>query len=636
MLVGALILITTIFSTNGSPASDYSQARYKEFQNSDQVAILQNPEQQQVLFETPEEQQVILQIPEQQDVIYENDEQKINQESINGDYFPSGNSDVSEQADFTISCTGDDKLCTNKNDCLNGYISFAKSAAYSSLAKVQQCRVLDQVCCTIDTFEESAKQHYSDTGLNVDQSSVKYDEATEFKSGGASQAGSFSQADFEIAIPIQLGCAAALLCVEEKFCTIDGTISPEPVTLSSKQFLRRVPLSTCKNPDNGIIGKCCRDPNYVDPWPTNNLPENYTGGFDEQGFPTFLNLSKVKPPTKTIPKTRPPQQHDTKTEQKLEPTLIPENSNVFTKTLIPPSEDRHVKNNFNIQQSELKCGVRNKVLQQSNTEESITSFAEIPWQAMVLHSVERKILCSGALVDTQHVLTAANCIESLSPNDISIKLGEWKLGYELKHEEPLPFEIINVSSISLHPGYTRGLGKHDLAILHLEKAATVNLHINPLCLPETNELVQNNRLCIATGWGKSILQAHYAGAVMHAVSMKILSTEYCTEQLANLSSELNAANGIICVTPKEEKNNICETDVGGPLACQNENGLYELTGIYSQDTGCLPSNEIAIFAQLDEKWLKKTMHQPAPEESEISVNYRKSSLNTDNQYLPPN
>lgn len=44
-------------------------------------------------------------------------------------------------------------------------------------------------------------------------------------------------------------------------------------------------------------------------------------------------------------------------------------------------------------------------------EDSKTIFAEIPWQAMVLHSKERKILCSGALIGIQEVLTAANCVD---------------------------------------------------------------------------------------------------------------------------------------------------------------------------------------------------------------------------------
>lgn len=63
-------------------------------------------------------------------------------------------------------------------------------------------------------------------------------------------------------------------------------------------------LQSCRNPDNGVIGKCCRDPNYVDPWPMGNLPANYSGGFDEQGFPSYLNIAKTRPQKKT--KVAPP------------------------------------------------------------------------------------------------------------------------------------------------------------------------------------------------------------------------------------------------------------------------------------------------------------------------------------------
>ncbi|KOX68999.1 Cysteine string protein [Melipona quadrifasciata] len=199
--------------------------------------------------------------------------------------------------------------------------------------------------------------------------------------------------------------------------------------------------------------------------------------------------------------------------------------------------------------------------------------------------------------------------------DVSIKLGEWKLGYELRHEEPLAFQIINVSSISLHPNYKGKSGNYDLAMLHLKNPITFDLHINPLCLPKSKHSLQKNKLCITTGWGKSILQAHYAGAIMHAINVDILSTERCKELLLNTDFGVDIADRILCATPKEEKNNICDTDIGGPLACQNEDGSYELAGIYSQDTGCYPSNQVAMFAPLDLGWLKNIMSNITLEES---------------------
>lgn len=67
---------------------------------------------------------------------------------------------------------------------------------------------------------------------------------------------------------------------------------------------------------------------------------------------------------------------------------------------------------------------------------------------------------------------------------------------------------MNVSYINVHPGYTRGLGEHDLAILRLEQPTAFDYHINPLCVPNTKPPLQQNRPCVSTGWGKSILQGN--------------------------------------------------------------------------------------------------------------------------------
>ncbi|XP_032686691.1 uncharacterized protein LOC116851432 isoform X2 [Odontomachus brunneus] len=473
--------------------------------------------------------------------------------------------------------------------------------------------------------------------------------------------------------PIQSGCAAALLCVEEQYCTLEGVISPEPVALTSKQLLRRVPLSSCRNQETGIIGKCCRDPNYVDPWPTGNLPANYTGGFDEQGFPTFLNIATVRPPTKrpvpqqppkTIPKptVRPPVVPQTPQFHEQQPTnVVPEDSNATPHVLptqVPTAASTptpFTKKPYEFDSSDQQpiavvpqipnqpCGVRNYDQRPTGFRNTNAAFAEIPWQAMVLWTPERKILCSGALIAPDVVLTAASCLNGLSPNEISVKLGEWKLGFELKQEEPLPFEIIDVRTIKYHPGYMEGLSSNDTAMLFLEHPATFNLHINTLCLPEDYQ-VQETSQCIVTGWGKSILQSHYAGAIMHMVDVDLLSHEICQNRVLGAKSPINIASDVICGKAREE-NNMCQADVGGPLACYDGNGAYHIAGIYSQDTGCLPTNQVATFAPIDLTWVKQTMHFPHEAQPKIDVaptssvddgyDYRKSNLPAGNQYLPP-
>lgn len=75
--------------------------------------------------------------------------------------------------------------------------------------------------------------------------------------------------------PVQ--CPAATNCTEIEYCSADGSISKTPVALTKEQEAFRVPLSDCRDLSRGITGKCCRDLDYTDPWPTSLLR---TGAFD--------------------------------------------------------------------------------------------------------------------------------------------------------------------------------------------------------------------------------------------------------------------------------------------------------------------------------------------------------------------
>ncbi|EFX85180.1 hypothetical protein DAPPUDRAFT_313807 [Daphnia pulex] len=63
------------------------------------------------------------------------------------------------------------------------------------------------------------------------------------------------------------GCAAALKCVLEEYCSIDGVMIDKPIFLSEQLKPYRTPLMSCLNVETNQIGYCCRDPLYNDPWP---------------------------------------------------------------------------------------------------------------------------------------------------------------------------------------------------------------------------------------------------------------------------------------------------------------------------------------------------------------------------------
>ncbi|XP_060808890.1 uncharacterized protein LOC106131018 [Amyelois transitella] len=98
---------------------------------------------------------------------------------------------------------------------------------------------------------------------------------------------------------IPAGCAAALKCTPIEYCTADGVMSNTTVVLSRDQEAYRVPLTDCKDLETGRIGKCCRDPNYSDPWPTNLIGKwvsGVFGGDDGKYNPTKDRQVTGRPP----------------------------------------------------------------------------------------------------------------------------------------------------------------------------------------------------------------------------------------------------------------------------------------------------------------------------------------------------
>lgn len=86
-----------------------------------------------------------------------------------------------------------------------------------------------------------------------------------------------------------------------------------------------------------------------------------------------------------------------------------------------------------------------------------------------------------------------------------IKGGEWKLGID---EEPLPFQIVKLTTIVRHPKYVKGNLQNDLALLMLEEKLRLTKNVGTICLPKPDEIPTQN--CLVTGWGKKILQSKIA------------------------------------------------------------------------------------------------------------------------------
>ncbi|XP_061401268.1 inactive serine protease scarface [Musca vetustissima] len=294
-------------------------------------------------------------------------------------------------------------------------------------------------------------------------------------------------------------CASALVCTDENYCSAIGVISETPVEITPF----RVPLTDCIIEGTGAPGKCCRDANYVDPWP--------------------VNLAGV-------------------------------------------------------------CAQRNKNTKPQGVKDIDTNFAEIPWQAMVLQNSSKSLLCGGAIIGDSLVLTTASCVQGVSVADLRVKAGEWQLG---STDEPLPFQLVGVKNVEVHPNYDPRSGSNNMAVIHLSQRLQFATHIQPICISDKDP--SPSETCVTTGWGKQALSIHEEGAIMHVTTTTPTSRSDC-----------GADSSGVCSTTKFDA---CEFDSGSALACGTGSSVL-LKGIYSVENGC-GEGETVRFIKPDVAWVNK-------------------------------
>ena len=162
---------------------------------------------------------------------------------------------------------------------------------------------------------------------------------------------------------------------------------------------------------------------------------------------------------------------------------------------------------------------------------------EFPHQAAVLLGVS--LVCSGALVRRDMVLTAGHCChgsvichmnlvhvqyivlvcDRQVARNMKVRVGSYHLYVEDEGQTD-----IAVSTIHLHPDYDAWTLDHDLCILALaHKADTSRPTIGLVSLPAAGEQVGPGTVCLVSGWGVSWDPA----AVLLKAEVAVLSPAEC-------------------------------------------------------------------------------------------------------------
>jgi secreted trypsin-like serine protease len=171
---------------------------------------------------------------------------------------------------------------------------------------------------------------------------------------------------------------------------------------------------------------------------------------------------------------------------------------------------------------------------------------EYPWQALLW------------------VLTAAHCVENVSPAQVQVVLGV----HDADQKNDPYRQTFVAKQIIRHPNYhNHGVIENDIALIELPTAASFNARVAviPYAQAADSALYAAGAMATVTGWGRLSSNGGYPNILQEA-SVPMVSREVCNRPDAYNGSVIE---GMVCAGFAEGGKGFCSGDSGRPTGCAN-------------------------------------------------------------------
>ncbi|XP_030377839.1 phenoloxidase-activating factor 2-like [Scaptodrosophila lebanonensis] len=250
------------------------------------------------------------------------------------------------------------------------------------------------------------------------------------------------------------------------------------------------------------------------------------------------------------------------------------------------------------------CGYHNPygvTLDMPNGEsEATTSIGEFPWVVAILDYARRtEKIYGGTLIAPNVVLTAAHSLRGKAAEDLRVIAGEWD---PQRTTEAYPNQTILVKEIIIHESYSVSAPFYNIALLLLQNHFRLDVHINPICLPDTQVRFDFEN-CYAAGWQKGAFFADNTNspAMLQKEKLSVIPHTDCQNTLRKRTSEyFELHHHFICAGGGEKYVNACVGNAGTALMCpiKNSPNRYYIAGIDSWNLGCNKENTPEVFVSV--------------------------------------